>query len=144
MRIRQDIADLLREGVPQQDIMRTLHVGHNAVSETRVALQLPAPVRGGRPLQPIETAFYARTEPVDDGHLRWTGHHANGVPRLGRQGKHPSAYQVGFQLHHRREPVGHAKPGCGWAQCVAPAHQEDRPMREQLRAQLVSIFGGAL
>ncbi|MFD8710370.1 hypothetical protein ACFV07_07830 [Streptomyces anulatus] len=143
MKLREDVAAALRANLPQRDIMRTLHVGYNTVVAHRKALALPAPVRGGHPLQPIETEFYARTEPVDGGHLRWTGHHANGVPRLGRQGKHPSAYRVGFRLHHGREPIGHAKPGCGYPQCVAPAHLEDRPMREQIQAQLTAIFGGA-
>ncbi|MFJ6615428.1 hypothetical protein ACIQPT_34705 [Streptomyces sp. NPDC091289] len=144
MKIRTDIADMLRNGATQQDIMRTLHVGYKTVTAHRIALRLPTPKRGGHILRPIETEFYARTEPIDGGHLRWAGHHANGVPRLGRQGKHPSAYQVAFQMHHGRKPIGHAKPGCGYPQCVAPAHLEDRPMREQLQSQMNSIFGGAL
>ncbi|WP_371624084.1 hypothetical protein OG245_15340 [Streptomyces sp. NBC_01116] len=143
MKLRADVADMLREGIAQRDIMRTLHVSYKTVTSHRIALSLPAPKRGGHPLRPIETEFHARTEPVDGGHLRWTGHHAHGVPRLGRQGKHPSAYRVAFRLHHGREPIGHAKPGCGYAQCVAPAHLEDRPMREQLRSQMAGIFGGA-
>ncbi|MEU6615346.1 hypothetical protein [Streptomyces parvus] len=143
MKLRADIVEMLRNGHTHAEIMRTFRVAHKTVKAHRVALHMPDPKRGGHVLRPIKDEFYARTEPVDGGHLRWTGHHANGVPRLGRQGKHPSAYRVGFRLHHGREPIGHAKPGCGYPQCVAPAHLEDRPMRAQLRSQMAGIFGGA-
>lgn len=142
MRVRSDIAAMLREGVAQQDIMQTLHVGHRAVVATRESLGLPAPVRGGRAPRPIETEFHARTEPVDGGHLRWTGHYADGCPKLGRQGGHLSAYRIAFGLRHTRKPVGHVRPGCDYPKCVAPDHLEDQTMRVQLRQQLAGIFGG--
>lgn len=142
MKVRADIATMLRNGVPQQDIMRTLHVGAPLVVATREALHLPAPKRGGYVLQPIETEFHARTEQVDGGHLRWTGYYANGVPKLGRQGGSISAYRIAFGLRHDRDPVGHVMPGCGYPKCVAPDHLEDQTIRIQLREQLASIFGG--
>ncbi|MEU0978502.1 hypothetical protein ABZ488_04730 [Streptomyces griseus] len=142
MKLRADIVDMLRNGAHQQDIMRTLHVGANLVVSHREALRLPAPKRGGRPLRPIKEEFHARTEPVDGGHLRWTGYYANGVPKLGRQGGSISAYRIAFGLAHTREPVGHVIPGCGHPKCVEPTHLEDQTMRLQLRTQLASIFGG--
>ncbi|ONI48665.1 MULTISPECIES: hypothetical protein [unclassified Streptomyces] len=143
MRVRSDVVAMLRQGIPQQDIMRTLRVGHQTVVTARDALQMPAPVRGRRAPRPIDTEFYARTEPVDGGHLRWTGHYAEGSPKLGRQGGHLSAYRIAFKLRHDREPVGKATPGCGYPKCVAPDHVEDQPMRAQLRQQMAGIFGGA-
>ncbi|MEU2402771.1 hypothetical protein ABZ609_00295 [Streptomyces rubiginosohelvolus] len=142
MKVRADIATMLRDGVPQQDIMRTLHVGAALVVSTREALHMPPPRRGGQPLRPIKTEFYARTEPVDGGHLRWTGHYANGLPKLGRQGTHYSAYRLAFGFIHDREPVGHVRPGCDYPKCVEPTHLEDQTIRVQLRTQLASIFGG--
>ncbi|MCI4045101.1 hypothetical protein [Streptomyces sp. TRM75563] len=143
MKARSDVVALLRQGIPQQDIMRTLHVGHKTIVAAREALEMPAPVRGRRTPRPIDTEFHARTEPVDGGHLRWTGRYAEGSPKLGRQGGHLSAYRIAFELRHDREPVGKAMPGCGYPKCVAPDHVEDQPMREQIQTQLTAIFGGA-
>ncbi|RLV66311.1 hypothetical protein STAN_1832 [Streptomyces sp. CBMAI 2042] len=142
MKLRADIATMLRAGAQQQDIMRTLHVGAPLVVAHRKALRMPPPRRGGRPLRPIKDEFYARTEAVDGGHLRWTGHYANGLPKLGRQGTHHSAYRLAFGFIHDREPVGYVQPGCDFPKCVEPTHLEDQPMRVQLRTQLASIFGG--
>ncbi|MGW9299391.1 hypothetical protein ACWHA3_01005 [Streptomyces cyaneofuscatus] len=144
MKVRSDIADMLRAGAHQQDIMRTLHVGAKLVVAHREALRLPPPRRGGRPLLPIAAAYEARTEPEAGGHLRWTGHVDNGVPKLVRNRTKLSAYRVAFRMAHGREPVGQVRPGCGYPRCVAGDHMEDRPMREQLQAQLAGIFGGAL
>ncbi|SCK20363.1 hypothetical protein YUYDRAFT_02123 [Streptomyces sp. ScaeMP-e48] len=142
MKIRADVAAMLRAGAHQQDIMRTLHVGAKTVVNTREALRMPPPRRGGYVLQPIETEFSARTEQVDGGHLRWTGYYANGVPKLGRQGTSVSAYRIAFGMRHDREPVGKVMPGCDYPKCVAPDHLEDQTIRTQLRDQLASIFGG--
>ncbi|MFH9610469.1 hypothetical protein [Streptomyces sp. NPDC017448] len=142
MKLRTDIVEMLQQGAHQQDIMRTLHVGATLVVSHREALHLPAPRRGGTPLRPIETEFHARTEHVDGGHLRWTGYHANGVPKLGRQGGHFSAYRIAFGLLHTREPVGRVRPGCGYPRCVEPTHLEDQTIRIQLRSQMAGIFGG--
>lgn len=143
MKIRSDLAEMLQQGVPQRDIMRTLHVGYKTVHDARVALRITAPRRGGYVLRPIEDEFYARTEEVDGGHLRWIGRYADGLPKLGRQGTHLSAYRVAFGLSHARQPAGRVRPGCGYPKCVAPDHVEDQQMRTQLRSQLTAIFGGA-
>ncbi|MGW2837349.1 hypothetical protein ACWCWD_06510 [Streptomyces sp. NPDC001493] len=144
MKIRADIAEMLQAGHSHVEIMRTLHVGPLIVTATRNALNMPAPARGGKPLRPIAETFAERTEPVGGGHLRWTGHvWRDTTPILGRQGKGLSAYRVAFELRHGRRPVGHARPGCGYPQCVAPDHIEDKPMRERLRQQLAAILGGA-
>lgn len=144
MKVREDVVVALQQGVPQRRIMRTLHVSYATIVATRAALRMPDPARSTSPLRPIETEFYARTEPVGGGHLRWTSYYANGVPKLGRQGVILSAYRVAFGLIHTREPVGQVRPGCGHPRCVEPTHLDDQTMRVQLRQQLAGIFGGAL
>ncbi|GGY81374.1 hypothetical protein CP967_08485 [Streptomyces nitrosporeus] len=145
MKVRADIADMLRAGIPHTTIARQLNISDKTVSATRVALGLPAPQLGGRrsPLVPLAEAFAARTAPVPGGHLRWTGYHTEGRPILRRQGKPLTAQRIAWSLHHTRPPVGPVRAGCGYRGCVAPAHMEDREMRDQLKSQMTSIFGGA-
>lgn len=141
MKVRTDVADMLRAGATTTAIMATLHVGHATVVRARDVLGVPGNPRGGRPLLPVPDLFHARTEPVEGGHLRWTGHFQKGVPVLGRQGRVLTAYRIAFELGHGRAPVGHVRPGCGTPCCVAPDHVQDRPMRQQLDAQYAAIFG---
>ncbi|WP_406420004.1 hypothetical protein [Streptomyces sp. NBC_00842] len=142
MKIRAEVAEMLRNGSSNAEIMRTLHVGHKTVAQARQALGFPTPARGGRPLLPIPTLFAARTEPVDGGHLRWTGHVSKGVPVLGRRGNSLSAYRIAFKIRHNRESIGYAKPGCNHPGCVAPDHMQDQPMRDRLNTTFNAIFGG--
>lgn len=139
MKVRADIADMLRNGATTTEVMTALHVAHGTVVKTREALDIPAPARNGRPLQPLADQFNANSEPVEGGHRRWTGYVYKGVPVLGRQGRHVSAYRVAFEVLHERKPIGNVKPGCDYPGCVA--HVQDRPMREQLNAQFAAIFG---
>lgn len=143
MKIRTDVADMLRNGASTTEIMDTLHVGQRTVVAARTALGMPAPRRGGRPLRSIPELFHAHTEPVDGGHLRWTGYLQKGVPLLGRRGGNLTVYRVAFELKHGRKPVGQVRATCGYPRCVAPDHVQDRPMRDQLDAQYSAIFGTA-
>ncbi|WP_157164401.1 hypothetical protein [Streptomyces typhae] len=98
-----------------------------------------------RPATPGES-FRLHTEPVDGGHLRWTGYVAHGVPTVCHAGSAYSAYRISFRLHHGREPVGRAMPTCGKDGCLAGDHLADRPMREANRRAdkaYAAIFGGA-
>lgn len=141
MKIRADIADMIRAGATTTAIKATLHVGYGTVTNARKALGIPAPTLCGRPLLPIPGLFHARTEPVDGGHLRWTGYVSNGVPTLGRRGRPHSAYRIAFEIRYGRKPVGLVRSTCGYPQCVAPDHMQDRPMRDRLNAQYAAIFG---
>lgn len=140
MKIRVDVAAMIRAGAGTTEIMTTLHVGYPTVARAREALGAPAPARTG---QPIPDMFHARTEPVEGGHLRWTGHISKGVPIICRSRGNLSAYRVAFTLKHHREPTGLIRATCGYPQCVAPDHMQDRPMRHRLDAQFDAIFGAS-
>lgn len=144
MKIRSDVADMLRDGHTHIHIMRTLHVAYPTVKAAREHLGLPDPKTGGRPAETPQAALDARTEPIDGGHRRWTGYRGStGGPMLACGGVNMSGYRLAFRIRHGREPVGRVTSGCDYEGCVAPDHVEDRPMREQLRTTYAAIFGEA-
>lgn len=141
MRIRADIAELLRQGLTNTDIATRCHVRRQVVAEARLDLGIE-PSRRGRALTAasIEDAFRARTRPVGDGHLEWAGAtDRDGTPMVSHGRNYQTARQVAFRIQYGRKPVGNVKPGCGHAGCVAPGHVEDQPMRETFAA----IVGGS-
>jgi len=146
MKVRADIAELLRQGVPQIQICRQLHVAPLTVQRAREALGLPAH-RGGRryTYASLEEAFRHGAEPVDGGHVRWIGYRdKDNTPRVCYRQQPQAAPRVAFLLHHGREPVGKAMPTCGVKGCIAGEHLADRPMREASQradALYVDIFG---
>lgn len=145
MKIREDIADMLRAGHTHTEIRLALHVAPLTVQRTREALKMPPPKTCRRLPATHEEAFQARTEHVDGGHLRWTGYvSSHGGPLVIVAGVNVSAYRLAFRMRHGREPVGRVKPGCDFEGCVAPDHVEDRPMRERNRKAYAAIFGGPL
>lgn len=142
MKVRADAVAMLREGHSQIHVMRTLRVSHSTVKAAREYLGLPAPGMGRRRIEPLADAFAARTEPVDGGHMRWTGYRtSNGVAKLGNGFRVLTARQAAFILRYDREPVGRVMPGCDMAGCVAPDHVVDKPMRERNAAAFAAIFG---
>ncbi|MFD7016054.1 hypothetical protein [Streptomyces sp. NPDC059928] len=143
MNIRADVADLLRAGVTQIEIARTLHVAPITVQHTREALGLPAPRKGPRIPSTLEEAFYQRTEEQVGGHRRWLGTRlaANGQASFIFEGHKMNPFPVAFRIRWGREPVGQVQPGCGVDDCIAPDHVEDRPMREKNRAVYTAVFG---
>lgn len=142
MKVRADIAELLRQGRTNADIAARCHVRSRVVAETRRFLGIE-PSKRGRALTAasIEDAFRARTRPVGDGHLEWAGSTGrDGTPVVSHGRTYRSAHRVAFRIQYGREPVGNARPGCGHAGCVAPEHVEDQPMRDTFAA----IVGGAV
>ncbi|MFH8792251.1 hypothetical protein [Streptomyces sp. NPDC017941] len=107
----------------------------------------PSVPRRSRPrAATVEESFQLHTEPIDGGHLRWTGYISHGHPTVCHRGSTYSAYRVSFRLHQGREPVGRATPTCGVEGCLAGGHLADRPMREANRradAAFAAIFGDA-
>ncbi|MFD1656951.1 helix-turn-helix domain-containing protein [Streptomyces caeni] len=149
MKIRADIAALLRAGMPESHIAAQLHVSPRTVRATRRALGLPAPKRGGAPVTyaSVEDAFRANTAPVDGGHVRWTGYtdSVSGLPVLCYRGRRQTAPRVAFTSHHGREPVGKVRRTCEYEGCIAGAHLADRLIREanqRADAAYPGIFGG--
>jgi hypothetical protein len=96
--------------------------------------------RSGRPAS-LEEAFRRHTEPVDGGHVRWTGPTPKGLPTFWFARRPHTAYRVAFRLEHGRDPDGLVKPGCDRPQCVAGPHLEDRPMRKRTDSLFTAIFG---
>ncbi|MEV0114641.1 hypothetical protein AB0H77_15515 [Streptomyces sp. NPDC050844] len=143
MKIREDIADMLRAGHSQCHIVRELHVATITVQRTREALNLPPHPMGTQSYASLSDAFRARTEPTPDGHVRWIGYTStSGTPTLVHRKITHSAYRVAFRLRHGREPIGRVTPGCDMPLCVAGDHLEDRLIRERTRSTFAAIFGG--
>jgi hypothetical protein len=139
VKIRTDVAELLRAGCSNREIARRTGVDHTTAARARAALRIPPLPGGTRALTPA-TAFTIHTRPVRGGHLEWTGHrNSHGTPLIRIAGRTRSAYRIAFQMQYRREPVGHVRTGCDHEGCVAPAHVEDRLLREQYTV----IFGAA-
>lgn len=156
MKIRADIAERLRAGVPHAHIARELHVARITVQRHREALGLPAPKAGPPGAASLKAAFRANLKPVEDGHVEWNGYFNDLAPTLTFQRRTYSAYRIAFEVHHGRTPVGRVRPGCGKTGCVAGDHVEDEPMRhhkelqrhqeqqqeKQLDRLYTKIFGG--
>ncbi|MFE3578761.1 helix-turn-helix domain-containing protein [Streptomyces vinaceus] len=142
MKVRADIAEQLRAGIPTRAVAAALGVSQSTVHRTRQALNLPVPSRKST----IEEAFHARTQPTPDGgHLLWTGHvAATGAPRIHWQGRNLFAHSIAFRLRTGRAPEGRAKTACGTPGCVAPAHVDDQAERNRNRTTYNALFGGAL
>lgn len=79
----------------------------------------------------MEEAFRAHAEPVDGGHVRWTGSTSHATPTVWFGGTTYSAYKVAFRIQHGRDPEGTVTSGCDMPGCVAGAHVEDQPMRRR-------------
>ncbi|MFI6639981.1 hypothetical protein [Streptomyces sp. NPDC050504] len=142
MRVREDVAALLREGLTDMAVAARLGVAASGVGRARAALGIP-PHRRGRPAAPsAEALFRARTTPAAGGHLHWAGYRtADGVPVARWRGRGLGARGVAFRIRYGRDPVGYVKAGCGDDECVHPGHVEDRPMRERNQAAYRAIFG---
>lgn len=143
MNIRPDIAELLQAGCSDHEIARRLNVCARTAGAARNELGLPRHKPGPRAASSPQDLFRQRTRPVQGGHLEWTGYRTNaGTPFFRWLKKGYTAGRIGFVMQHGREPVGYAIPGCNYPGCVAPAHLEDQPMRQQLKTQMAGIFGG--
>lgn len=147
MKVRADIAELLRQGLPETHIASQLGIDRGTVKRARQALGLPAPPRGKRSkYASLSDAFRNHTEPVEGGHLRWTGPTDRDFPFLTYGGKRYAAPRLAFQLHRGREPVGRiSRSGtCDFPGCVEGGHLLDQAIREaHLRADAAFelIFG---
>ncbi|WP_435610862.1 hypothetical protein [Streptomyces sp. C10-9-1] len=140
LELRARIAAMLRAGATYAEVRAELGASLNLIADVRREHSIPVPART-RPMRSEADAYAAGAEHTDGGHVRWAGEWAGRCPQVSHHGRQESARRVAFRLAHGREPVGHVIAACGAAWCVAPGHVEDRPMREQLRAQLEAIGG---
>ncbi|MGA5506858.1 hypothetical protein [Streptomyces umbrinus] len=149
MKVRADIAELLLAGHSDTAIARQLNVDRVCtVAPARAHLGLPKAKSGRKPAATPEDLFWRRVQPVEDGHILWTGHLNNGgahggCPVMRHGGKLLTAYRVAFRIRYGREPEGHVTPTCERHLCVSPHHVEDRVIRERTKATFAAIFGAS-
>lgn len=104
----------------------------------------------GIPYVPVEQArtleekWASHTQPVDDGHLKWTGERrkATGTPVMRYKDGNYSPAAIAFRIKHGRDAEGYAIADCGLKHCVAPGHVEDEVGRTRTREQLRYVTGG--
>ncbi|WP_097866535.1 hypothetical protein [Streptomyces sp. rh34] len=143
MKARTDVIAMLREGHSDASIVRALHVDYKTVAATRRTLHIPQHKPGKPPAANPQVLFDQRVRPVGGGHLDWTGYrNAAGLAAFRWAGRTYTASRFAFETHYGRPPVGKVIPGCDQDGCVQGSHLEDQPMRQKLRTQLASIFGG--
>lgn len=142
MNLRQDIVDLLNQGHSNIAITRQLRCDHRTVAAHRTTLGLPPAHRGRRSATTITDAFTARTQPLDGGHLRWTGYRdSQGIAVLSYLGHNYTARRIAFRIRTGRDPVGAVKAGCSVDGCVAPQCMDDRQLRARHRETYAAVFG---
>lgn len=93
----------------------------------------------------IEAAWWANTQPTDDGHLLWTASTARGAscgsPVLHYGARTHAANRIAYRIHNGREPLGTVRATCEQRGCVLPAHVDDTSGRQRLHGQLRAITG---
>jgi WhiB family redox-sensing transcriptional regulator len=124
------IANRIRKGGTDRGIGRELRISPHVVARVRRGLDIP-PFGSGRPANwpDLHTMIRALSEPTDGGHMRWTGHFKDSQPTALWKSHGHSVYRLAFTARWDREPEGYVRPGCGWPQCIAQDHLEDRAMR---------------
>lgn len=135
---RADILRLLGEGHSNKYVGRMLHASPRRIGQIRREEGLP-PTERAQALT-VEQKWASRVQPVEDGHVRWTGALRGSTPNLVSRNRHYSARRVAFRIGHGREPVGRVVPGCGVSWCVAPEHATDAVVR-RADAAYRRIFG---
>jgi hypothetical protein len=142
MKIRADVVELLEAGRSARSIARELHIDTKAVRAARNLLHLPTAKRGPRPAGSAEDLFWRRVQPIDGGHMLWTGGTTNGCPTLRHAGQRTTAYRIAFKIRYKREPEGKVTVACDRKLCVSPHCVEDRVIRERTAHTYAAIFGG--
>ncbi|EYT83990.1 hypothetical protein CF54_04135 [Streptomyces sp. Tu 6176] len=133
MKIRADVAELLRAGHSDSAIARQLHVDYKTAAAARKALGLPKAKSGYKAAATPADLFWRRVTPTDDGHMEWAGYTTSTTPAMRHGGRSMSAYRVAYRIATGREPEGRALPSCGRDGCVMPGHHADRA--DRARAQ---------
>lgn len=86
-----------------------------------------------------EAKLAALTEPVDGGHVRWTGPMDGPHPLLKHDGRRWPVSTLAFRQRYGREPIGTVRVGCDFPGCLAGAHLDDTPARAAHRAAYAAL-----
>ncbi|MFF0597883.1 hypothetical protein [Streptomyces antibioticus] len=113
----------------------TAYCGRCKVLDKRAQRDPSAPRRIRLLPTSVDEAFARHAEPAEDGHIRWTGRTSHTTPTVSFANTVHSAYKIAFRIEHGREPEGTVTSRCDMPYCVAAAHLEDRPMRQDRRQQ---------
>lgn len=90
----------------------------------------------------VEDKWQSKVEPVDGGHLVWTGRLGdNGNPVLDYKGRRYQPGRIAYRMRTGRDPVGVARRSCEVHLCVAPACMDDANDRARVRIQLRALDG---
>ncbi|MFF1282191.1 hypothetical protein [Streptomyces sp. NPDC058299] len=140
MKVRADVAELLRAGHSNRAIADQLHVdAKKTVAPARAALGLPKAKPGYKGAASAEDRFWRQVRRTDDGHMEWTGFSVGGAPTLRYGRKNHSAYRIAYRIVTGRDPEGNARPSCGRDHCVMPGHHSDRADRARAQARAAFI-----
>jgi hypothetical protein len=132
---------LAAEGWATARIAKELGMDRRDVRAVRNAAGLPVGPFVQQPLT-LEQKWAERTQPVDGGHLEWSGSRAvSGTPIMIYRGRMYTAAAIAFRIHNGTDPIGYAKASCGTAHCVAPEHVDDAARRARDRAALRIVLG---
>jgi hypothetical protein len=139
----EQIAAMLRAGAPQSAIMTALPgVTRQNIRTARIRHGITPPDRSDAATYDSIAAKWHTHLQADGDHMRWTGPTTNGTTPCMWWGRRTlSARAIAFELRTGRPPVGRVQAECEEPWCVAPAHVEDQPGRDRLRAQLGALTG---
>lgn len=139
----EQIAAMLRAGAPQSAIMTALGVTRQNIRTIRIRHGITPPDRSDTATHgTLAAKWHTLAVENTDGHMRWTGPTTNGTTPCMWWGRRIlSARAIAFELRTGRPPVGRVQAECEESWCVAPAHVEDQPGRNRLRAQYAALTG---
>jgi hypothetical protein len=84
----------------------------------------------------LRARFDALTEPVDGGHLTWTG-----PAQITWRGQHWRPAALAFYMRTGRRADGYTRPDCDHPGCVQPSHVDDATGRKSTREALRGLLG---
>ncbi|MFH9430266.1 hypothetical protein ACH4JZ_18485 [Streptomyces sp. NPDC017615] len=142
------LAEMLRQGATNIEAAHALGIDKGTAARHRAVLGIgPATKRPAhnRSTLTVEEKFATYTQPLDNGHMAWTGrlHKTAGTPVFTHREKTFTARSIAFRVATGRKPDGNVIPECDWSECVAPGHVQDEPGRTRLRSQLAAVVGTA-
>lgn len=90
-----------------------------------------------------EEKWASYTVQTDGGHTRWTGPRftASQTPTMKFNEASISPAAIAFRIRTGRDAVGQVRAECGVTHCMTPAHVDDEPGRQHLRAQIRAVRG---